>query len=501
MRKKIGLGKIILGTGFLLGLLLYPATKPASAETIRIGIGTQDATINTVTAGGVVREYKLLEKYLPHDGKYKDVQYDIVWHDFTSGAPINGELLANKLDIGIMADFPSIVGAAAFLKADTGVRTYYIASTSGGIHGAGNAIVVPIDSPVQSFSELKGKTISVPFASTAHAALLRAIEDQGWDPEKDVTIVTQAPEVAGSALKSGQIDAHADFVPYGELFPFRGIARKIYDGSETGVTTTHGIQVRSDFAEKYPELLVAYLKATLEADKLFREDPVKLSEEVEKWTGVNAEVVYAFHGPHGIQTRDYSLKPEFVNAIRRAEETLHKLKKTELRVDIGKFVNDKFIRQAATEFGLDYDKQLKDYSPVPFEGNAEDTQAPVTDAKRAGQVWVKGEERVRLYSTAEAALRAADKLQKEGNGVRVIYVHDRASGNKLFADKAWYVNQGGKLSAFLLKGSAQKWAAKQGGNLQSFEEARQAVTAALPKKGSPEEVASNPASGPGRLKE
>jgi hypothetical protein len=52
--------------------------------------------------------------------------------------------------------------------------------------------------------------------------------------------------VGGSALKSGQIDAHADFVPFGELFPFRGFARKVLDGESTGVTTTHGIQVRSD---------------------------------------------------------------------------------------------------------------------------------------------------------------------------------------------------------------------------------------------------------------
>ena len=76
--------------------------------------------------------------------------------------------------------------------------------------------------------------------------------------------------MAGSALKAGQIDAHANFVPFGELFPFRGFARKIYDGSSTGVTTTHGVQVRSDYAEKYPEIVVAYLKATLEADRLYR---------------------------------------------------------------------------------------------------------------------------------------------------------------------------------------------------------------------------------------
>jgi NitT/TauT family transport system substrate-binding protein len=125
-----------------------------------------------------------------------------------------------------MADFPSILGYDALLSKNDGVKTLYIASLSLGLRGAGNALLVPLNSTVQSIADLKGKTISVPFASTAHAFLLRAVQNQGWDPNKEVRIVTQAPEIGGSALKSGQIDAHADFVPFGELFPFRGFARK-----------------------------------------------------------------------------------------------------------------------------------------------------------------------------------------------------------------------------------------------------------------------------------
>ena len=337
----------------LLAALFVSSTSGEAEDRIRIGIGTQDTTINCATGGAVVRELHLLEKYLPHDGRYKEAQYDIVWHNFTSGPPLNSELLAGKLDIGNMADFPAVLGASAFQTANNGVRTYYIATLSGSVTGAGNAVVVPINSPIQSFSALKGKRISVPMGSTAHAMLLRAIFDQGWDPERDVTIVSQAPEVAGSALKANQIDAHADFVPFGELFPFRGIARKIYDGSASGVTTTHGVQVRSDFAEKYPELVVAYLRATLEADRLIRENPEDLCGKLAQWTGIEPEVYYTFHGPWGIQTRDFTLKPEFVKAIRQADITLRQLKKTSQPLDVDSFVNDRFIREAAKESGID----------------------------------------------------------------------------------------------------------------------------------------------------
>ena len=451
-----------------LGLALVSAAQLQAGERIRVSIGTQDTTINCAAGGPVVRELHLLEKYLPHDGKYKDAEYDIQWLNLPTGAQLNTEVLANRLDIVQMADFPAIVGHSSFLASRSGVKTLYIASLSVGVHGAGNALLVPKDSPVQSIKDLKGKRISVPAASTAHAFLLRAIQAQGWDPEKDVTITVQTPEVGGSALKANQIDAHADFVPFGELFPFRGFARKILDGESTGLTTTHGVQVRSDYAQKYPEVVIAFLKATLEADRLLRENPEQLAEQYEKWTGIEAEVFYAFHGPAGIQTRDFTLKPEVIDALRNASQTLKVLKKTAVDVNVDEFVDDRFIKQAAQEYGLNYEARILDYAPVPFTGDALDTGRPITEAKLAGQIWVRGEAKVRLYSSPEATLQAAEQLKSEGKQLRVVFVHDRGSGIKLFADKVWYVHRDDKLAAFLLRESADAWAAQNGGQVLTY---------------------------------
>jgi len=456
----------------LLLLLLTLLAAPARAgETVRVAIGTQDTTINCAAGGPLVRELHLLEKYLPRTGKYQDVNYDIRWENQPTGAQLNSKYLANQLDIVMMADFPSVIGATALEASNSGVRSLYIANLSGGIRGAGNAILVPNDSPIASLAELKGKKISVPFGSTAHAMLIRAVQDLGWDPNRDVQIVTQTPEVAGSALKAHQIDAHANFVPFGEQFPFRGFARKIYDGSSTGVTTTHGIQVRSDYAEAHPDIVVAFLKATLEANRLYEADAEGLSEKLAGWTGVDAEVYYAFHGPRGIQTRDYSLKPEYAGAIRKAQDALEVLKKVDRRIDVGRYVDDRFIRRAAREFGLDYDARLRSYEPLPFGSDAIDTGAPVKDPNLAGQLWVRGEPRVRLYSSVAATLRALGQLGAPA--VRVTFVHDRSSGNKLFADKVWYVHAGKELSAFLSRSAADDWARTHAGSVVGFDAARQ----------------------------
>ena len=49
-------------------------TSVATGQTtVTIGIGTQDTTTNTVGTGTVVRELKLLERYLPKNGKYANI--------------------------------------------------------------------------------------------------------------------------------------------------------------------------------------------------------------------------------------------------------------------------------------------------------------------------------------------------------------------------------------------------------------------------------------------
>lgn len=456
-----------------MAVLLLGVSPLFGAETIRIAVGTQDTTINCATGGLIIREKKLLEKYLPRDGKYKDVTYDITWKTFTSGPPLTNEMIAKKLDIGQMADFPSILNLTTSHKA--GTPHLYIATISGSVRGAGNGLVVPIDSPAKSLKDLKGKQISVPFGSAAHGMLLRAIKDLGWNPETDVTLVSQSPEIGGTSLKSNKIDGHANFVPFAELFPFRGFARKIYDGSTVGVPTSHGIQVRKEFSDKYPEVVVAYLKALIEADRLYSENPEEYSELIQKVAGIEAEVNYQFLGPLGIQTRDYTLKPEFHKGLHIALDTLRILKRVEGDFEVDKYVDDTFIRQAAKELGLDYDAKLKDYSALPLNAKDARTGETIDNPLTAAQIWVAGEAKVRAYRTPQSAFTALAELEKSGGKVRVAFVQDRNSGLKLFADKAWYVRESdGGFAAFLLEEQAAAWAKEKGGTVLDYAKARAA---------------------------
>ncbi len=447
------------------------AASGGSGEVIRIAIGTQDQVINTAVGGATVRELELLEKHLPTDGKYAGVEYDIQWSSYTSGPPITNKMLADQIDIGLMGDFPAVINLIKFQQEAEDADSIFIGTLAYSPNGAGNAVVVPKDSEATSLADLKGGTVSVPFGSAAHGMVLKALSDAGIDPETDVNLISQAPEVGGSSLRTGQIDAHADFVPFGELFPFRGFAKKIFDGAQTGVPTLHGITVRSDFAEEHPEIVVAYLKAMLEANEMFREDPEGISAQIEEWSGIDKEVVYMFLGPSGLQPLDPTIGEVQVNALKNSIATLTSLGKIENPVEpdeVVDWIDESFLLTAIAEMGLDYEEVIATAEAYQIQGEDALTGEPIEDPTLAAQYWVQGEETVTNFASVGNMVQALSTLQAEGQAADVMFVHDRNNGWKLFAENSYYVSNGDEVSAFLLESDAQAFAAETGGTMTAF---------------------------------
>ncbi|MCJ8340332.1 MAG: hypothetical protein MJK10_17850 [Pseudomonadales bacterium] len=126
-----------------LAFALMNSAWVVAVETIRIGIGHQSTCTDTYTAGIIVEQLKLFEKHLPISGKYKDVKFVLDWQDYTSGPPITQRMLANKIQIGVMGDYPLIVNGAKF-QSTASLQTHYISRTGYNLRGSGNGIVVPV---------------------------------------------------------------------------------------------------------------------------------------------------------------------------------------------------------------------------------------------------------------------------------------------------------------------------------------------------------------------
>jgi NitT/TauT family transport system substrate-binding protein len=460
-----------VATGVFAGLLCAGAA--AAQTTVTIGIGTQDTTTNTVTTGTIIRELKLFEKYLPKDGKYANIRFQLDWNNFTSGPPVTNGMMANKLQIGMMGDYPLVVNGFTF-QSNPESKSQLIAVAAYNIYGSGNGLVVHKDSPYYELSDLKDKLVSVPFGSAAHGMVLKAMQDRKW-PADYFKLVSQSPEVGSTNLQEKKIDAHADFVPFAELLPFRGFARKIFDGVETNAPTWHGAVVRTDFAEKYPEVVVAYIKAIIEANAWVRADPKTASEKVAGWTGIDKEVVYIFLGPGGIMTMDPTIKPELVADAGEDAKVLQNLGRMK-EFDVQKWVNDSYVRKAYAGLGLDYDKQLKSFDNYEVKGDDKFCNKPIAEPRKAGEIWV-GDEGIQAFSSAACTLAAYADLKTKGKKINVAYVYDTARGIKLFADQAFFTISGDKnaIAPFLLKKDAEAHAAKIGGKVVNFTDALKSV--------------------------
>lgn len=450
---------------------LLIALPALAKQEIVIGIGTQNTTTNTVTGGVVLKELKLLEKHLPRTGKYKDVEFKLDWQNFTSGPPITNGMMAKKLHIGMMGDYPLLVNGATG-QTMQGNETQLVAVIAYNVFGSGNGVVVHKDSPYYQLSDLKGKLLSVPFGSAAHGMVLQAMQTRGW-PDNYWNLVSQSPEVGTTNLQEKKIDAHADFVPFADLLPYRGFARKIFDGVETKVPTFHGVVVRKDFASEHPEVIVAYIKALMEANAWLRADPVAATAKIEQWTKIEKEVAYLYLGPSGIHTLDPTIKPRWLDTIKTGHEVLTRLNRVK-PLDINAWVNETYVRQAFKELKLDYDAQKQTLANYDVSGSDPLCKAPITRPREAGEVWIDGAG-ITAYSSPACTLAAINKAAAENKKVKVAYLSDRALGIKLFADMAFYAISGDakkpQIVPFLLKKDAEAHAAANGGRFATYAEA------------------------------
>ncbi|MEO8153025.1 MAG: ABC transporter substrate-binding protein [Rhizobacter sp.] len=463
---------IVLRACAALALVQALALPALARQQVVIGIGTQNTTTNTVTGGVVLKEMKLIEKYLPHTGKYKDIDFTLDWQNFTSGPPITNGMMAKKLHIGMMGDYPLLVNGATG-QAQPGNETQLVAIIAYNAFGSGNGVVVHKDSPYYELADLKGKLISVPFGSAAHGMVLQAMQSRGWNDDY-WNLVSQSPEVGTTNLQEKKIDAHADFVPFADLLPYRGFARKIFDGAETKVPTFHGVVVRKDFATEYPEVVIAYIKALIEADNWVRRNPTAAAAKIEEWTKIEKEVAYLYLGPGGIHTLDPTIKPRWLDTIKIGHDVLTHLNRVK-PLDISAWVNESYVRQAYKELKLDYDAQKQTLANYDVSGIDPLCKTPITRPKEAGEVWLEGAAIV-AYSSPSCTLAAINKAQSENKKVKVAYLNDKALGIKVFADKAFYAVSTSdpkkpQIVPFLLRKDALAEAKALGGRLATYTEA------------------------------
>src|SRR5438093_1286609 len=123
--------RLALAAGLLLGLAVHASAQSA------LRVGDQKGNSQAVMeAAGVL----------------KDVPYQIEWKEFQAAAPLLEALGAGAIETGLVGDAPFTFAAAANVpvKAIAAIRQ----------SRDGLAVLVPKDSPIRNFEDLKGKKIA-----------------------------------------------------------------------------------------------------------------------------------------------------------------------------------------------------------------------------------------------------------------------------------------------------------------------------------------------------
>lgn len=182
---------------------------------------------------------------------------------FASGAPLNEAALAGNVDVIFTADQP----AATLLAKNPdwviiGRLMYNRVS-----------LYVPPLSPIKSVAGLKGKTVAMPFGAAAQRMALKAEQDAGLNPEKDVKninlgIYEQSDLVRDKeAVQWGNIDAMAGFDPTPAIFEDKGLVRNLQVGKVVSV-----IMMSKKFIAEHPSAPEEFLQAFYETYDFYRQN-------------------------------------------------------------------------------------------------------------------------------------------------------------------------------------------------------------------------------------
>ena len=221
--------------GVLSGLAMAamsPSQGRAAEKTLRIGVQRYGTLI-------ILRERHILETVLQPLG------WAVSWHEFAGGPQLLEALTAGALDFGTTGEAPPIFAQAA------GSPLLYVGYEPPS--PAGEAILVPKDSPIQTLAGLKGKAVALNKGSNVHYLLVQALASAGLTPA-DIRPVYLAPADARAAFERGNIDAWAIWDPFLAAAQDATGGRTLADGTGLAPNRQFFLATR-DFANDHPDIL------------------------------------------------------------------------------------------------------------------------------------------------------------------------------------------------------------------------------------------------------
>ncbi len=215
-----------------------------------VGAGNAAAEDHVLRIG--VQKYGTLvilrEKHT-FDELLKPLGWTAKWTEFPGGPQLLEALNVGALDFGTTGEAPPVFAQAA------GAPLVYV-----GVEPpspAGEAILVPQDSPIRTLADLRGKKVALNKGSNVHFLLVQALAAAGLKPA-DIQPIYLAPADARAAFEQGSVDAWVIWDPFFAAGQAATHARVLADGAGLAPNRQFFLATR-DFAAANPALVKTLL--------------------------------------------------------------------------------------------------------------------------------------------------------------------------------------------------------------------------------------------------
>ncbi|MEL4016445.1 taurine ABC transporter substrate-binding protein [Dryocola clanedunensis] len=193
----------------------------------------------------------------------KDSGAKVEWRKFDSGASVVRALASGDVQIGNIGSSPLAVAASQKVP----IEVFLLASQ------LGNSEALVVKKGISGPQDLIGKRIAVPFISTTHYSLLAALKHWGIKPGQ-VQILNLQPPAIIAAWQRGDIDGAYVWAPaVNELEKDGKVLTDSAQVGKWGAPTLDVWVVRKDFAQQHPEVVAAFAKSALAAQKGYIDNP------------------------------------------------------------------------------------------------------------------------------------------------------------------------------------------------------------------------------------
>lgn len=161
--------------------------------------------------------------------------------------------------------------------------------------GVTSHILVRPDSTIKSLSELKGKKIGTYSGTPALVNLKLILSNNGLDPEKDVTIVQVANDIAIQALTNGQYEALFLLTPNSDIAIKKGLAKSLVDNPQSKYIidpfVSGGIVFSDKMVKEKKELVKKIYRAYKNAITWSEKNNTEAKKILAKWTPIEADLI------------------------------------------------------------------------------------------------------------------------------------------------------------------------------------------------------------------